>query len=565
MEVPSANHPDPLELMAASTAETLAALPEGLMLADGAAGERRIGEILALYRSVFLNSTDPISIIDRNGRYVEQNHAHELLLGFSPDELRGQTPAIHLGEEVYASIVGELMQRGIVRREVASRARDGRPLVLDLSAFAVRDRLGRPVCYVGIKHDITEQRRAASALSRRFEELQVLFRMAETLERARDLNEIYEEAIDALLSVVRADRASVLLFDDDGVMRFKASRGLSDGYRAAVEGHSPWKRDTRHPDPVTVPDVAADPHLAALRDTIVAEGIHALAFVPLADEQQQLLGKLMLYFDTPHAWTADELRLSTTIARHISFAISRHRREAELREANRAKSVFLATMSHELRTPLNAIAGYTDLLDAGVHGSLSNAQRDAIDRIQVNQRHLLRLIDEVLDFAKLEAGHLQLEFSNVPVQETLDLARALIEPQLQVKGVAFHQAPGDSRATCHADRAKMLQIVANLLSNACKFTPAGGSVTLTWDATADQVRVRVSDTGSGIPPNSLETIFEPFVQLHPGFRRKAEGTGLGLSISRELARAMGGDVLAESTMGQGSTFTVTLPRHAPAS
>jgi signal transduction histidine kinase len=293
---------------------------------------------------------------------------------------------------------------------------------------------------------------------------------------------------------------------------------------------------------------------------VTAEGIRSLAFIPLLDETG-VLGKFMAYFDSPHEWTESEMRLSRTIARHVSFAILRHRRDTELRDANRAKSLFLATMSHELRTPLNAIAGYTDLLDAGLHGDLTDAQREALARIQVNQRHLLRLIEDVLDFAKLEAGHLQFEISSVPVQETLDIARMLIEPQLRAKSLLFDFQTGNPGVTCRADRAKVQQVLANLLSNASKFTPGGGTVTLDWDATADHVHVHVSDTGPGIPPENLEDVFAPFVQLNAGFRRKVEGTGLGLAICRELARGMGGDVAAHSTPGEGSTFTLTLPRH----
>ena len=259
-------------------------------------------------------------------------------------------------------------------------------------------------------------------------------------------------------------------------------------------------------------------------------------------------------------WTDSELQLARTIARHVAFVIQRHRREDELREANRAKSVFLATRSHELRTPLNAIAGYTDLLDAGVHGEMTPAQRDAVVRIQVNQRHLLQLIDDVLDFAKLEAGHLRFEIAATPVEETLDATCMLVEPLLRNKSLRFDRGRGDPRITCRADRAKMQQVLANLLSNAWKFTPPGGTVSLTWEATAEEVRIHVGDTGAGIPAQRLEDVFAPFVQLQTGFRRRAEGTGLGLAISRELARGMGGDVTVRSVLGEGSTFTLVLAR-----
>ena len=556
-ELPAA--PDvPHQMMAASTAEMLAALPQALVQPEFVSEERRLGEVLALYRAVFLNSTEAIAIVDTMGRYLEQNGAHEMLLGYTNHELSGLTPAVHMGEEAFAQVVEDLTSVGASRREVLSRTKDGRERLLDLSAFAVRDRTGRPVCYVGIKRDVTDERRATEELNRRFAELQVVYRLAEALGRARAPEEVFEEAIDALLRLLHADRASVLLFDDFGVMRFRASRGLSSEYRAAVEGHSPWDRDERQPRPITIEDVETAPSLASLRPVIAAEGIRALGFVPLTDDRE-LLGKFMIYFDRPHRWTEAELQLAGTIARHVSFAIMRERRERELREANRAKSDFLATMSHELRTPLNAIAGYSDLLEMGVHGTLTAKQKDALQRIQVNQRHLLGLIDDVLDFAKLEAGHLHFDMADVPVRETLEATHALIETQLASKNIAFEFDPGDVRTTCRGDRAKIQQVLANLLSNAWKFTPAGGLVRLWCETKGPDVCIHVTDTGEGIADVDLEAAFEPFVQLHSGFRRRVEGTGLGLAISRQLARGMGGDVTVRSVLGQGSTFTLRLP------
>ena len=229
-------------------------------------------------------------------------------------------------------------------------------------------------------------------------------------------------------------------------------------------------------------------------------------------------------------------------------------------EANRAKSDFLATMSHELRTPLNAIAGYADLLDLGVHGPLTESQRDAILRIQRSQRHLLGLINDVLSFARIEAGHVELELRAVPVHEAVSGLETLIAPQVRRRGLDYACEPCDPSLTAYADRDKMRQILLNMLSNAIKFTEPGGRIRMWCEPDGELVSIRVSDTGCGIPGDKLERIFEPFVQLDSSATRAHEGTGLGLAISRDLARAMNGELTVDSTLGVGSTFTLRLAR-----
>jgi signal transduction histidine kinase len=245
----------------------------------------------------------------------------------------------------------------------------------------------------------------------------------------------------------------------------------------------------------------------------------------------------------------DELMLAKT-------QLEMRTRAAE--DANRAKTDFLRAMSHELRTPLNAIAGYTQLIEMGIRGPVTAEQHDDLARINRSQRHLLSLINDILNFAKLEAGHVRYHIEDVSMPEIITSVDELVRPLMVVKGIAYKCDAGPPALRVRVDREKAVQVLLNLLSNAVKFTPPQGTIELWVERDGDGVKARVRDNGVGIPTDRQAAIFEPFVQVGRTLSDSAEGTGLGLAISRDLARGMGGDLNVNSAPGEGSTFTFTL-------
>ncbi len=268
----------------------------------------------------------------------------------------------------------------------------------------------------------------------------------------------------------------------------------------------------------------------------------------LRDDNGELVGFAKVTRDLTERRAAEQRALEDT------------RLLAEAEAANRAKSEFLATMSHELRTPLNAIGGYVDLLLMGIRGAITEQQREDLQRIRRSQQHLLAIINDLLNFTRLEAGHVVYELVPIRMVPIIREVGAMIEPQANVSGVELRwDACQDVSGL--ADESKLEQILINLLTNAVKFTPPGGSVSVSCETVDDDtLSVSVIDTGIGIDADKLETIFEPFVQIGRSLSSAHEGTGLGLAISRDLARGMGGDLTARSEQGVGSTFTLTLPR-----
>jgi signal transduction histidine kinase len=253
---------------------------------------------------------------------------------------------------------------------------------------------------------------------------------------------------------------------------------------------------------------------------------------------------------------SEQLQETNTRLEAHATALEAARDAAE--EANRAKSQFLAVMSHELRTPLNAIGGYVQLIELGIHGAVTGEQMEALERISRAQRHLLRLINDVLNLSRIEAGRVDYVREEIDVEALVNDVLPMIEPQLNAGGLTSTTRSINGLCVT-ADREKVQQILINLLTNAVKFTLPGGSIRIEGRRAGDHAEIHVRDSGIGIPRDKLDKIFEPFVQVEMEHAKRREGSGLGLAISRDLARGMGGNLTVTSEMNVGSTFTLALP------
>jgi signal transduction histidine kinase len=306
--------------------------------------------------------------------------------------------------------------------------------------------------------------------------------------------------------------------------------------------------------------------LRVLRDV----GVGSLLTVPLITGAQIIGAVTFVAEPKGRAFSPDDVALAEDLAARSAMALDNARmhsetiaHQAKAEAASQAKSAFLGTMSHELRTPLNAIGGYVDLIDLGLRGPVTEEQHTDLARIRNSQRHLVSLITDVLNFVRVGAGRVQYSMTDVPVHEVLVRSISLIEPLLSSKGLTYGGVVCDGSIVARADEEKVTQVVVNLLSNAIKFTATGGRGDIGCNTLGDAVHISVADTGVGIAADKLETIFEPFVQVRGGLAGRDTGVGLGLAISRDLARGMGGDLLAQSEPGAGSTFTLVLPRVMP--
>jgi signal transduction histidine kinase len=294
-------------------------------------------------------------------------------------------------------------------------------------------------------------------------------------------------------------------------------------------------------------------------------GYRSLLTVPLLREQK-ILGGLTVWRRQAGEFDPEVVNLLQTFATQSALAIHNAQlfreiqaKGRELEAANRHKSEFLANVSHELRTPLNAIIGFSEVLLEHLFGELNDKQNEYVDDILSSGRHLLSLINDILDLSKIEAGHMELELTRFDMPSALDNALVLIRERASRHGVRLEKVVDEQLADFFGDERKIKQVLVNLLSNAVKFTPEGGKIQVRAAVDNGALKISVRDTGVGIAPQDQDIIFEEFRQVGSDYTQKREGTGLGLTLTRKFVEMHGGKIWVDSEPGKGSTFTFTLP------
>ncbi len=417
---------------------------------------------------------------------------------------------------------------------------------------------------------LTELHARTDELAQSVGELRALGEVSQTVNSTLDLQTVLTTITANSVQLSQTDAGAIYVFEEaaqEFVLR--ATIGMDDALIAAIRGQriglgtAGVGEAAAQRQPVQIADLQEQPH-APVIDVILEAGFRALLVIPLL-RPDHVLGALVVRRRAPGAFPAATIDLLQTFAAQSVVAIQNARLFHEIEEQGRAlavasqhKSQFLANMSHELRTPLNAILGYTELILDDIYGAAPQKMRDVLDRVQTNGRHLLGLINDVLDLSKIEAGQLTLQLGDFSMKEMLQGVYVAVEPLATNKKLALKLDVAQGLPAGKGDERRLSQVVLNLVGNAIKFTDQG-EVRLSAAAGKDGFTVAVRDTGPGIAVADQLKIFEEFQQADNSSTRAKGGTGLGLAISRRIVEMHGGRLWVESEPGKGSTFLFTLP------
>ncbi|HEV8583788.1 MAG TPA: GAF domain-containing protein, partial [Methylomirabilota bacterium] len=486
----------------------------------------------------------------------------------------GLVPIVLREEDVRTVLAVPLLREGALAGVIAMWRREVRPFT-DKQIALVRTFADQAVIAIENVRLFTELQARTGELTRSVEELKALGEVGRALSSTLDVPTV----LDTILT-----RANVLAGTDGGAIyefatedrRFhlrRAADTFDEGFVALLRanpialGEGVVGRSGELREPVQIPDIRDPgmPYDSSVREAVLAAGYRALLAVPLLSEDE-VVGALVVNRRTPGEFEPRIVDVLRTFGTQSALAIQNARlfREIEdksrqLEAANRHKDEFLASMSHELRTPLNAVIGFSEVLLEKMFGEVNAKQEEYLNDILASGRHLLSLINDILDLAKIEAGRMELDVEAFDVAQAVDNAVVLVRERATRKGLTLLTTLDKNLGEIRGDQRKIKQVLLNLLSNAVKFTPEGGQIEVRAQRMPDHVEIAVIDSGIGIAAEDLEAVFEEFRQVGTDYAKKHEGTGLGLTLSRKFVELHGGRIWVKSALGQGSTFAFSLP------
>jgi len=533
---------------------------------------RKLRRERTLFFTIINAVTDPIMLTDFEGKLIVANARAEKLFAASEEESEGRRRAVELNNMLFSAALSRSAVEGNpeARELLLVDPSDGSDLLFEVLSTAVEDpREGTGV--VSVLRNITDLRRATEQIEENYQKL----RVAEAAVRAeRDrLNLIIDSVADPII-VTDATGATVMM-NSPAEDLFTVVAGASEAASRTVQandahfssfisglllGETGPGEIRRGEIGLMNPGTSEPIPVEAIAGKVLTETGELTAVVTILHDRREALERARLYEQLKAASDELQARVQAATAELATQNELLRRQAIELEQASRLKSQFLANMSHEFRTPLNAILGYTHMLLQGVAGDLLPAVKRQLQRIDSNGRHLMTIINEILDITRIEAGKMPMQLSEFNLNELVPEVMTELDPVISRSKLTVAPRLWPDLPTVYSDRQKVKQIIVNLLSNALKFTHEGGiRITVAYSPAERTASVAVADTGIGISPENHEKIFEDFRQVDDSPSRQYGGTGLGLAICRRLAMALGGRITLESTMGVGSTFTLTIP------
>jgi PAS domain S-box-containing protein len=567
----------------ALTGETLDDLADLVLLAspmivrlasleDAWANVDRLGQQSERFRVMVNSLPDPVVITTAANDIIVQNHRAERLLQVREEDSLGRRRAIELNNLLFTSFLAKAVMTGSQQagpRELNLVDPDeGNDLLFEVIAHPLGERVGPEDAVLSVLRDVTDLRRAANELERQIQRVRQAEQKSSS-ERDR-LNLILENVADPILvtdersNIILMNDQAELLFEDSGAQarsrrELQAIRGNDTKFTSFISEFALLDADARRERMVLLsPRSGSDLPVEVVSGKVRNERREAIAIVSVLHDLTKQVENERLYEALKQLNADLENRIREATADLAEQNARLQWQSQEVERANKLKSEFLASMSHELRTPINALIGYTALLLDGVLGEITDKQRDALTRGRAAAEHLLALINDNLDLAKIEAGKMPLHLAQVTIREIVLEVGQQIEPMVRKKQLQFTTDVSPEVPSIMTDRTKVKQVLLNLLSNAVKFTPKGG-VTLRARPAEAGVQIDVIDTGIGIRSEDLQAIWEDFRQVDQSRTREFGGTGLGLSITRKLLDRLGGSATVHSNYGDGSVFSVTLP------